>query len=309
VFAFAMAFFANSATSTLIRGRLEGAVAAPTSGLEAPAAAPLRDVRKKGLGILQAVTSGSYLERLERDLRLAESQLQPVDFIAIRIALAGLAFAVPFLLLSGVIGMLAAIAAAIVGFFAPGWWLKNRKDTRANKLEQQLPEALTFIANSLKAGFGLLQALSMAADQLEHPIASEFAQTVHETNVGSSMEEAFIQLGERCVSYDVDMVVTAILIQRTAGGNLAEILENVSETMRERVRIKGEINTLTAQQKLTGIVIALLPVGVGAMFMVVSPEYITVLFTETMGQVMLGAALFLEAVGILIIRRILDIEV
>jgi len=144
---------------------------------------------------------------------------------------------------------------------------------------------------------------------MEHPIATELAQTVHETNVGSSVEEAFLNLGERGANYDLDLVVTAILVQRSAGGNLAEILQTVTETMRERARIRGEIETLTAQQKLTGIVIALLPVGVGGMFMLVSPEYMNVLFTEMLGRVMLGMAVVMQVVGILVIGRILDIEV
>jgi tight adherence protein B len=149
----------------------------------------------------------------------------------------------------------------------------------------------------------------MAADQLAHPISTELDQTVHETNVGSSMDDAFLALSERCDSYDLDLVVTAVLVQRSAGGNLSEILENVASTMRERVRIRGEIQTLTAQQRMTGIVIALLPVAVGGMFFVVSPDYITTLFTDTMGQVALGMAVVLETVGVLIIRRILAIEV
>jgi tight adherence protein B len=118
-----------------------------------------------------------------------------------------------------------------------------------------------------------------------------------------------LNLNERAASYDLDLVVTAILVQRSVGGNLSEILETVAETMRERVRIRGEITTLTAQQQLTGVIIALLPVGVGLMFMLVSPGYINPLFTETVGKVALGAAVLLETVGVLVIRRILDIEV
>jgi tight adherence protein B len=209
----------------------------------------------------------------------------------------------------GVVGFVLGVVAGAAGFQLPQLWLKQAKNKRRNKLEAQLPEALTMIANSLKAGFGLMQAMNMAAEQLEHPIGTELAITVHETNVGSSMEEAFLSLSDRNENYDLDIVVTAVLVQRTAGGNLAEILENVTDTMRERIRIRGEINTLTAQQKLTGIVIALLPVGVCLMFLVVSPDYITVLFTETLGRVMLGAAGLLEFVGILIIQRILNIEV
>ena len=120
---------------------------------------------------------------------------------------------------------------------------------------------------------------------------------------------AFLALSERNANYDLDIVVTAILVQRTAGGNLSEILETVTHTMRERFRIRAEITTLTAQQKLTGIVIALMPVGVAGLFLVVSPGYITPLFTDAVGRVMLGAAGMLEFVGILVIQRILDIEV
>jgi tight adherence protein B len=123
------------------------------------------------------------------------------------------------------------------------------------------------------------------------------------------VEEAFLNLSERGTNYDLDLVVTAILVQRSAGGNLSEILETVTDTMRERVRIKGEINTLTAQQRLTGFVISLMPVGVGAMFMVVSPDYMTPLFTETLGRVMLLSAVVMQTIGVLIIGRILNIEV
>lgn len=307
ILVFALAF-GSSAASTQIRGRLEGVLSGTTSVVEGATLDPLR-VNRTALGVFQFIISGAWLKQMERDLRLADSRLQPVDFIAIRIALAGLGLAVPYLFVGGVLGMLFALAAAVVGLQAPQMWLKRRRTGRSNKLEEQLPDALTFIANSLKAGFGLLQSLALAAEQLEHPIATELAQTVHETNVGSSVDEAFASLSERSASYDLDLVVTAILVQRSAGGNLAEILQTVAETMRERVRIRGEINTLTAQQRMTGAVIGLLPVAVGGLFLLVSPDYITVLFTRTMGQVMLGIGALLETVGILIIQRILAIEV
>ena len=135
------------------------------------------------------------------------------------------------------------------------------------------------------------------------------AQAVQETNIGSGIEEAFLSLSERNQNYDLDLVVTAVLVQRTAGGNLSEILTTVAGTMRERVRIKGEIQTLTAQQRLTGIVIALLPVGVGVMFLFISPDYIRPLFTDSFGRIILIAGGFMEIVGVLVIRKILSIEV
>lgn len=290
-----------------LRRRLEGALSGATSVIESGVAAPLRS--RKGLGAFQLVVPATFLRRMEEDLRLADSHLQPGDYLAIRFALAALCFAVPFLFIEGVLGILAAVAAALVGFMLPQFWIGRRKVARAKKLEEQLPEALTMLANSLKAGFGLMQAMNMAAEQLDHPIGTELGLTVHETNVGSSAEEAFTALSERNQNYDLDLVVTAVLVQRSAGGNLSEILETVTETMRERVRIRGEINTLTAQQKLTGFVIALLPVAVGGLFLVISPSYITLLFTETMGRVMLAVGGLLEVVGILVIRRILAIEV
>jgi tight adherence protein B len=306
IMAFAMAFASSS--NAQIRGRLEGVLSGASVIETATASAALRQTPTP-TGFLKFFLSGAWLIKMERELSLAESRLQPVDFIAIRVALAGLGFAAPFLFLPSPFGAIAGILAAIVGFMLPQFWLNWRKEGRRKKLEEQLPDALIFVSNSLKAGFGLLQSLSMAADQLENPIAKELAQTVYETNVGSSMDEAFLALSERCDSYDLDLVVTAVLIQRSAGGNLSEILENVASTMRERVRIRGEIQTLTAQQRLTGMVIAGLPVAVGGMFLVVSPDYITTLFTDTMGQVALGMAAILETIGIVVIRRILAIEV
>jgi len=144
---------------------------------------------------------------------------------------------------------------------------------------------------------------------MEHPVSTELGVAIHEMNVGSSVEEALLALNERTDSYDLDLVITAILVQRSVGGNLSEILDTVATTMRERVRIRGEVKTLTAQQRMTGVIIGLLPVAVGGMFMLISPEYMTVLFTENLGKIMLGIAVVLEAVGLIIIRRILAIEV
>jgi len=311
IMAFALAFSSTSANAQ-IRGRLEG-VLSGTSVIDTVQSSAALRKSQSPVTFLKLIFSGEWLHRIERELALAESKLQPLDFIAIRVAVAALGFSVPFIFLSGVIGNLPAgivsLGSGGVGFMLPQFWLHWRQDNRRKKLEAQLPEALVFVANSLKAGFGLLQSLSMAAEQLEHPVATELELTVHETNMGSSMDEAFLSLSERSDSYDLDLVVTAMLIQRASGGNLSEILETVASTMRERARIRQEIQTLTAQQKLTGIVIALLPVGVGGLFFLVSPDYISTLFTDTMGQVLLGGAVVLETIGILVIQRILAIEV
>lgn len=306
--AFALVLFSGGAVRAQIRGRLEGMMAGGISVVEGSDVSPLRESHTV-LGFLLTVFSGAWLVRMEQDLRRADSHLQPVDFIAIRAALAVVGFAIPLLVLGGAFGFLGALVAAAVGFQAPQMWMSRRRSGRARKIEEQLPEALTLVSNSLKAGFGLLQSLSLAAEQLEHPIATELGLTIHEMSVGSSADEALANLSDRVGNYDLDLVVTAILVQRSVGGSLAEILETVAETMRERVRIRGDIVTLTSQQQLTGAVVGVLPIVVGGLFMLISPDYILLLFTESAGRIMLGGAVVLEIIGIGIMRRILSIEV
>ncbi len=308
VLAFALAFYSGAVSRTQVRGRLEGVLAGTDSVVEGGTVTPLRE-SPSVLSALRFIASGGWLERISENLQRADSSLQPVDFIAIRIALAGIGFAVPYLFFGAPIGLVAGIGAAAMGFQIPQMWINRRRKKRMQKLEEQLPETLTLVANSLKSGFGLLQSLSLAAEQVKHPLATELELAIHEMNVGSSVEEALTSLSERSQNYDLDLVVTAILVQRSVGGNLAEILDTVAGTMRERVRIRAEVQTLTAQQQLTGVVIALMPVGVAIMFLITSPSYMTVLFTTTLGQVMLGVGVFLELVGVMIIGRILDIEV
>jgi tight adherence protein B len=308
VLALLLAFYSSSAVGTRVRGRLEGVLSGAASVVEGPSSSPLRESRNV-VGALSFFVSGAWQERMAQDLTRADSKLQPTDFVAIRAALACVGFAAPYVFLGNMMGLGIGLVAAIVGFMLPAIYMNRRREARSKNLESQLPETLTLVANSLKAGFGLLQSLSLAAEQMEHPVGTELNQTIHEMHIGSSAEEALLDLSERCGSYDLDLVVTAILVQRSVGGNLAEILETVAETMRERVRIRGEIQTLTAQQSMTGIIIGLLPLVVGGFFMIISPEYIGLLFTEPAGRIMIGVGIILETVGILIIRRILAIEV
>jgi len=293
--------------STAVRGRLQGLMSG-TSVVDVSGGVPgaLRATREGGL--LSGMFTGSS-EDLALQLERADMNIRTGEFIALKFGLALVAFVAPALVVPGPIGFAIGGVAAIVMYNAPAFYLKRRRNGRVNKLNSQLPEALSIVSNALKAGFGLLQALDNAADQLSHPISTEFGRTIHEMNVGSSAEEALLNLSERAGSYDLDIVVTAILVQRTVGGNLGEILDNVADTMRERIRIRGEIQTLTAQQKLTGLVIGFLPIGVGFLFQLMSPGYIEPLFTTLIGRFMIGLAVVLEVVGVMVIQRILNIEV
>jgi tight adherence protein B len=154
-----------------------------------------------------------------------------------------------------------------------------------------------------------MQSLDLVSKEMTHPIATEIHRVLTDINVGAATEESLSQMAKRAGSGDLDIVVTAMLVQQSTGGNLAEILENVAHTMRERIRIRGEIKTLTTQQMMTGYIIGGLPIFVGLAVSVLNPEYMNVLFTELAGQVMLGGAFLMECFGIFIIKRILAIEV
>jgi tight adherence protein B len=200
-------------------------------------------------------------------------------------------------------------ALGVVGYLAPAFLVRIRKERRRNKLEGQLEEALTLVSSSLKAGFGLLQSLDQAAQQIKHPLATELKRAIHDINVGSSMEEALLTLSQRANSYDLEIVITAVIIQRTVGGNLGEILNNVAHTMRERGRIRGQIRSLTSQQRMTGYILAALPIAIAGILFLVAGDYMMPLFTTVAGQVLLVAAGTIELIGALVIKRILAIEV
>jgi len=298
---------ASVAGNANMRGRLEGLLSG-TSVVDVSTPGALRQL-PSGKSIIRNLIGENLRDSLAVQLERADMTIQPSEYVIIRIALLLLGFAAPFALVGGLTGLIAGIVVGVVGYNLPKFYLKRRRNKRVAKLNAQLPEALTIISNSLKAGFGLLQALNSASEQLEHPIATELGRAIHEMNIGSSAEESLLALSERSSSYDLDIVVTAILVQRSVGGNLGEILDTVAETMRERIRIRGEINTLTSQQKLTGVVIGLLPLGIGVLFQIMSPGYINPLFTTTIGKVMIATACVLEVIGVLVIQRILDIEV
>lgn len=261
-------------------------------------------------GLGQAFLGREWAARTALDLSRADLRLRVTEYVILRVVLALLLFAVAFVLVSSrPTAMVMGLALAAAGYLAPAFLVRYRKQKRLNKLEGQLEEVLTMVSNSLRAGFGLLQSLDLAAQQLEPPIATELRRTLHDINIGSSTEEALLALGDRVSSYDLDIVITAIIIQRSVGGNLAEILSTVAQTMRERVRLRGEIKTLTAQQMMTGYVLGALPIAIMGLLLVVSNEYVMVLFTTVAGQVLLAVAGIMEVLGMLLIRRILAIEV
>lgn len=202
-----------------------------------------------------------------------------------------------------------ALLGAVCGYWLPFLVLRVKIGRRTKAFNEQLGDALILIANSLRTGYSFLQSIDMVAREMPAPISQEFARVLKEMNLGVTTEDALNNLAKRVNSDDLDLVVTAVLIQRQVGGNLAEVLNNIANTIRGRIRIKGEIKTLTAQGRMSGLVVGCLPFGLGVVLYIMNPEYIKVLFSHPAGQVMLGVALTSQMLGIMIIRKIVNIDV
>ncbi|MDQ7031014.1 MAG: type II secretion system F family protein [Ardenticatenia bacterium] len=263
-------------------------------------AGPLPDWLNKRLEE-RAKRSGLLVELARADLKLTPGEW--------------MAFTVLCVILSALIGwlifrvLLLAILAGMVGLLVPRFYLRWRQQRRIDAFNRNLASAIGQLANALRAGYSLLQAMDNLAREMPPPISTEFERVVREMSLGLSMEEALNNMLERVPSDDLDMMVTAINIQAEVGGNLAEILDILAYTIRERVRIQGEIKVLTAQQMMAGYVLTALPILLGLALFAMNREYMEVMYTTTCGWIMLSAAGFLIVSGFLAIRKIVQIEV
>jgi tight adherence protein B len=248
----------------------------------------------------------SYSKSIELELAKADIPLRGEEFILINL-LAGL---IPALLLGGILRNIPlGLVIGIMGLIIPRVVVNMAKQKRITKFNNQIGDALVVMANSLRAGFSFLQSMDMVSREMPSPISVEFARTLREMNLGTPTEEAMTHLAKRIGSDDLDLVVTAVVIQRQVGGNLAEVLDNISHTIRERVRIKGEIKTLTAQGRISGMVIGFLPVAISVILFVINPSYMMTLFTDPIGLMIVIMGAISQVIGIFIIKKIVDIEV
>lgn len=247
-----------------------------------------------------------YKEKIGINLVQAHLPLKPEEYIAINVITAISALAAAFILSEN---FPAAVLASAVAALVPGLYVKNRKRSIIHKIDQQLPDTIALLSNTLKAGYSFLQAVDAAAKELPAPISLEFQRILKEVNLGVNMEKALEELGKRVQSKDLELIIMAVLIQRQIGGNLSEILDNISETIRSRIKIKGEIRILTAQGRISGLIISLMPAALGIFLYIINPSYISLLFTEPLGMGMLFGALCMQGIGIFLIRKIIRIEV
>jgi tight adherence protein B len=245
-------------------------------------------------------------ERLDMELEAAGVSLRSGEFV---VASVGAAIVGALLGAAILQNLILALVIGVVAAAGPTLALRAALSRRSEKLREQLPDVLTIMASSLRAGHSFLQSLDTVAKEISQPAAAEFQRVVAEIRLGRGAEDAMESMAERVGSADFKWAVLAVNIQREVGGNLAEILDNVADTLRERAMIRRQIRVLTSEGRLSAWVLAVLPVAIALYMFAVNPEYIERLFTTTIGIVMLITAVCLLTVGILWMRKIVDIDV
>jgi tight adherence protein B len=256
------------------------------------------------------VEKSSFGERIARDLARADLKFKPGEYIALYvIAMIGGALITFFI---GGRLIYSALIGAGIGFLLPGMYVNSQKKKRLVKFNDQLPDMLNLVVNGLRAGYSTMQAMEAVSKELPAPICDEFRRVVQEMQLGIPMEKALDNLLRRIPSEDLDFVVTAINVQREVGGNLAEIMDVISYTIRERVRIKGEISALTSQAMYSGRALAILPLGLLCILWFLNRGYVMEFFNKAnlvCGVSAIVSALVLISIGYFVMTRIANVEV
>jgi len=296
-----------------IKSRLSRLTAAP-EGLKGELATGVKvEQERKSLlsgidlkPVLGKFTGEAYFANVEQDLARADIPLRVSEFLIVRAVLAVIAAGVVLALTRNLI--FAMLALAIAGFLhAP--LIHIKKAMRIKKFTNQLAEFLVLVVNSLRAGQSFMQGCSVAVNESPNPISAEFKQVIKEVNLGMAEADSLENLLNRVPSEELKIVVSGYIIQRKVGGNLAEILEKTAETIRERIKIQGQINTLTTQGKLSGGIVAALPFAIAFAVSAINPEYMQPLLGTIPGYVVCAFAIGMQLTGAFIIWRIVDIEI
>ena len=244
--------------------------------------------------------------RIDRRLKQADMTIRVGTFLLLSLAL----FLVG--IVAGKIFHWPAVISVIVGgvlLCVPNIVVDARRRRRFKRFMSHFPEALEMFARSLRAGHSFTGAIQLVAQEMPHPIGTEFSKVFEEQNLGIPLRQALLGMAERIESLDVKFFVTAILIQRETGGNLAEIIDKIGHVIRERFRIQGQLKVFTAQARMSGVILSLLPVGIAIIVGMLNPEYLKPLWFERTGKILIAVAMILQVLGVLSIRKIIRIKI
>lgn len=255
------------------------------------------------------ISDRPFAQKWKQQLARADLRLRVSEFAAMHVVFAIAGFAVGFFVLfSGSIVL--AIVSGFIGFFIPRLYVGRRIQSRLIRFENQLPDTLSLWVNALRSGYSVPQAMEAISRDAPEPTSTEFKRVVQENQLGIDLDDALAHLLNRVESEDLDLVITAVNIQREVGGNLAEILEVIGHTIRERIKLKGEIRVLTAQGRITGYLISGLPIVLALFLYAINPSYMGGLFeNRACGWPMLGIGLALIGIGMAVVQKIVDIDI
>jgi tight adherence protein B len=267
----------------------------------------LRDQRASDLAFLNRLLSGKGVtDWAARELARAGARRNPGEFLMACVVTAMLGAVVVTRVLPGAVGVLVGMA---LGGWTPVLLLRREHTQRVKKFEQQLPDALDMLVNSLRAGYSLQAAMEFVGSEVPAPLGPEFARFYDEQRLGVDVREALLRMQERVGTYDVKMFVTALLIQRETGGNLSEVLGSIATLMRERVAFRGEVDTMTSEAKGSAKVLTALPILVFAALYVVSPSFVEPLLTTSTGHQLIALAIGMVVTGYVVLSKIADIDI
>jgi tight adherence protein B len=248
----------------------------------------------------------NFAVRIDRRLRQADLEIRVGTFVLLSLILFAIAVIV------GRILHWPAVVILLVGlglFAIPNTYVDVKRRLRVKRFLNHFPDALEMFARSLRAGHSFTGAIQLVGQEMPDPVGPEFRKVFDEQNLGIPLRQALIGMTDRVDTLDVKFFVTAILVQRETGGNLAEIIDKISYVIRERFRVQGQLKIFTAQARMSGFILALLPIGIAVMIGILNPEYLKPLWLERTGRIMIAVAVILQILGMLAIRKIIRIKI
>ncbi len=255
---------------------------------------------------IEASVSGhSFADNLAAQLARANLKVSVGEYLIVQASAAVILGALAYVI-SG--GYATAVCFGVLGWFLPNFWLGRRSAARLKAFDDQLADTIQLMSNSLRSGLSLVQSMEMISREAEPPVSEEFQRVVREIGLGLGPQQSLLHLVGRVASDDLDLLVTAILVQFEIGGNLSRILDSIAATIRERVKLQGEIRTLSAQGRMSGYMLAGLPVAVGGILMLLAPGYMGKLFTPGPWIALPAVAVLGVFFGMLIMRRLVAIQ-
>jgi tight adherence protein B len=267
----------------------------------------VRDKRLSSIGFLdQALGSFPLARRTELLLYRAGMDMKVGTYFLISLV----SGAAAMLLFNLVLGRpLIALVVGIICCFIPYMVVRNKRSKRMRQMDEQLPDSMDLMTSALRAGLSLPAALQLVAQEGPSPLAEEFGYTFDEQNLGMDIKDAMVNMARRIDSLDIKFFVTAVVVQRETGGNLAEIMDNIAHIIRERFRILGDVRSLTAHGRFSGVILSVLPIAMGFLIALIAPDYMLGFIRDPVGQLLLLIALVLQLFGFIWIRRVVNIRV